>query len=79
MRSGRDQVQPAFGDCDAETDYKGSRRSRQLSDGAGGTPQRPAAPVIVLLTPKEAAKLLKVSLSWLAKPTNSTGATKSFC
>jgi len=34
---------------------------------AGGLPQRPAAPAIVLLTPKEAAKLLKVSLSWLAK------------
>ena len=29
--------------------------------------QKPAAPVVVLLTPKEAAKLLKVSLSWLAK------------
>jgi hypothetical protein len=26
-----------------------------------------AAPVIVLITPKEAVKLLKVSLSWLAK------------
>ena len=35
---------------------------------AGGpAPQKPAVPVIVLLTPKEAAKLLKVSLSWLAK------------
>jgi excisionase family DNA binding protein len=35
---------------------------------AGGTAaQRPAAPAIVLLTAKEAAKLLKVSLSWLAK------------
>jgi predicted DNA-binding transcriptional regulator AlpA len=34
---------------------------------SGRTPQRPAVPVIVLLTPKEAAKLLKVSLSWLAK------------
>jgi predicted DNA-binding transcriptional regulator AlpA len=34
----------------------------------GGTgPQKPAAPSIVLLTAKEAAKLLKVSLSWLAK------------
>ena len=33
----------------------------------GGLPQRPAAPAFVLLTPKEAAKLLKVSLSWLAK------------
>ena len=30
-------------------------------------PQKPAAPIIVLLTAKEAAKLLKVSLSWLAK------------
>jgi len=34
---------------------------------SGRTPQRPAVPAIVLLTPKEAAKLLKVSLSWLAK------------
>jgi len=33
---------------------------------AGGLPQRPAAPAIVLLTPKEAAGLLKVSTSWLA-------------
>ena len=32
----------------------------------GGPGKPPAAP-IVLLTPKEAAKLLKVSLSWLAK------------
>jgi excisionase family DNA binding protein len=30
-------------------------------------PQKPAAPSFVLLTPKEAAKLLKVSVSWLAK------------
>jgi predicted DNA-binding transcriptional regulator AlpA len=29
--------------------------------------QKPAAPSIVLLTPKEARRLLKVSLSWLAK------------
>jgi len=29
--------------------------------------QKPAAPAFVLLTPKEAAKLLKVSVSWLAK------------
>jgi predicted DNA-binding transcriptional regulator AlpA len=28
---------------------------------------KPSAPVVVLLTPKEAAKVLKVSLSWLAK------------
>ena len=34
---------------------------------AGGSQQKPAALAIVLLTPKEAAKLLKVSLSWLAK------------
>ena len=34
---------------------------------AGGLPQKPAAPAVVLLKPKEAAKLLKVSLSWLAK------------
>ena len=30
-------------------------------------PQKPEAPSFVLLTPKEAAKLLKVSVSWLAK------------
>jgi excisionase family DNA binding protein len=30
-------------------------------------PQKPAAPVLVLLTPTEAAKVLKVSTSWLAK------------
>jgi hypothetical protein len=29
--------------------------------------QRPATPAFVLLTPKDAAKLLKVSVSWLAK------------
>jgi excisionase family DNA binding protein len=29
--------------------------------------QRPATPAFVLLTPKEAARLLKVSVSWLAK------------
>jgi hypothetical protein len=29
--------------------------------------QKPSAPVMVLLTPKEAAKVLKVSSSWLAK------------
>jgi len=34
---------------------------------AGGLLQKPVALAIVLLTPKEAAKLLKVSLSWLAK------------
>jgi predicted DNA-binding transcriptional regulator AlpA len=31
------------------------------------SPEKPATPSFVLLTPKEAAKLLKVSLSWLAK------------
>jgi hypothetical protein len=34
---------------------------------AGGSSQKTAAPSIVLLTPKEAAKLLKISNSWLAK------------
>jgi predicted DNA-binding transcriptional regulator AlpA len=28
---------------------------------------KPSAPTMVLLTPKEAAKLLRVSISWLAK------------
>ena len=36
-----------------------------LSTGASA--QKPPASTIVLLTPKEAAKLLKVSVSWLAK------------
>jgi excisionase family DNA binding protein len=39
----------------------------QSSLASGVTLPKPAAPVVVLLTPKEAAKLLKVSLSWLAK------------
>jgi predicted DNA-binding transcriptional regulator AlpA len=39
----------------------------QVSSTSGVTAQKPAAPVMVLLTPKEAAKVLKVSLSWLAK------------
>ena len=39
----------------------------QSSVTGGIGPQKPAAPIIVLLTAKEAAKLLKVSLSWLAK------------
>lgn len=34
---------------------------------SGVAPQKPAGPTVVLLTPKEAAKLLKVSLSWFAK------------
>jgi excisionase family DNA binding protein len=33
----------------------------------GGFPQKVAVPAIAFLTPEEAAKLLKVSLSWLAK------------
>ncbi len=40
--------------------------SRSSHSGAA-MPQKPAAPAMVLLTPKEAAKMLKVSLSWLAK------------
>jgi Helix-turn-helix domain len=39
----------------------------QSSVTGGVGPQKPAAPIIVLLTAKEAAKPLKVSLSWLAK------------
>ena len=34
---------------------------------ASATPQKPNASPLNLLSPKEAAKLLKVSLSWLAK------------
>jgi excisionase family DNA binding protein len=34
---------------------------------AGSLPQKSVGPTLVLLTPNEAAKLLKVSLSWLAK------------
>src|SRR4029450_3789104 len=36
------------------------------SHSAGATAQKPSAPTIVLLTPKEAAKLLKISRSWWA-------------
>ncbi|MGD0420663.1 MAG: helix-turn-helix domain-containing protein [Xanthobacteraceae bacterium] len=39
----------------------------QYSLAGGVTLQKPAAPALVLLTPKEAARLLKVSVSWLAK------------
>ena len=39
----------------------------QSSPTGGAIAQKPTAPIMVLLTPKEAAKLLKVSLSWLAK------------
>jgi excisionase family DNA binding protein len=39
----------------------------QSSLTGGTTPQKLATPAIMLLTPKEAAKVLKVSLSWLAK------------
>jgi excisionase family DNA binding protein len=39
----------------------------QVSSTSGAMTQKPATPVMVLLTPKEAAKVLKVSLSWLAK------------
>jgi hypothetical protein len=40
--------------------------SQSSLTGGAGT-QTPTTPVILLLTPKEAAKVLKVSLSWLAK------------
>jgi len=39
----------------------------QLASSGSSLPQRPAAPAIVLLTPKEAARLIKVSTSWMAK------------
>jgi predicted DNA-binding transcriptional regulator AlpA len=39
----------------------------QVAPAGGPSPQKLAAPTIILLTPKEAAKLLKVSTSWLAK------------
>jgi predicted DNA-binding transcriptional regulator AlpA len=39
----------------------------QSSLTGGAATQKPPASTIVLLTPKEAAKLLKVSVSWLAK------------
>ena len=36
-----------------------------LTDGAAKN--RPTAPAIVMLTPEDAAEVLKVSISWLAK------------
>ena len=39
----------------------------QSSVSGGATAQKSTPPTIVLLTAKEAATLLKVSLSWLAK------------
>jgi hypothetical protein len=39
----------------------------QSSLAADLSAQRPVAPGIVLLSPKESGKVLKVSLSWLAK------------
>jgi predicted DNA-binding transcriptional regulator AlpA len=39
----------------------------QSSPAGGAAAQKSTAPSIILLTPKEAARLLKVSLSWLAK------------
>jgi predicted DNA-binding transcriptional regulator AlpA len=41
--------------------------SSQSSFTGGAAAQKPAAPTMVLLRPDDAAKLLKVSLSWLAK------------
>lgn len=42
--------------------------SSQVSVDIGSKPQKPVQPATIkLLTPKEAAELLKVSLSWLAK------------
>lgn len=39
----------------------------QVSQSGAAIAQNPSAPIDDLLTPKEAAKLLKLSLSWLAK------------
>jgi excisionase family DNA binding protein len=39
----------------------------RLNAVIGPASQKTAVSVVVLLTPKEAARLLKVSLSWLAK------------
>lgn len=39
----------------------------QTSSARDAISGKSPAPTIVLLTPKEAAKLLKVSVSWLAK------------
>ena len=39
----------------------------QSSNAGGAMPPKPAAPAMVLLTPKDAAKMLKISVSWLAK------------
>jgi len=39
----------------------------QSSLTGGATAQKPSAPIMVVLTPKDAARLMKVSLSWLAK------------
>jgi hypothetical protein len=39
----------------------------QSSYSGGAIAPKPAAPTMVLLTPKDAARMLKVSLSWLAK------------
>lgn len=39
----------------------------QISQFDGATGETPSVPIIKLLTPNEAAKFLKVSLSWLAK------------
>jgi predicted DNA-binding transcriptional regulator AlpA len=41
--------------------------THQYSLTSGMAPKKLDAPTILLLTPKEAAGLLKVSLSWLAK------------
>ena len=39
----------------------------QSSNAGGAVPPKSAAPAMVLLTPKDAARMLKVSTSWMAK------------
>jgi predicted DNA-binding transcriptional regulator AlpA len=39
----------------------------KIFDAGGAIAEKSSTPAIKLLTPKEAAKLFKISLSWLAK------------
>ena len=39
----------------------------QSSNAGGAMSPKPAAPAMVLLTPKDAARMLTVSISWMAK------------
>ena len=57
-----------FGESGGPGDIIKELRNESQSPLAGSTAaQKPASSTIVLLKPKDAARLLKVSLSWLAK------------